>query len=120
MRVFNEEMYFHFIGKVFLYSFLQIFRVYLLTAHARQLINLETQGCIYVQHYCLCPGYGRTIATLRIPSCILSRAGVRLRATFQTPSVVGQWNQAKVSLFDFEWLHSTKVTFSSVVSMPAS
>jgi hypothetical protein len=29
MRVFNEEMYFHFIGEVFLYSFLRIFRGYL-------------------------------------------------------------------------------------------
>jgi hypothetical protein len=29
MRVFNEEMYFHFIGEVFLYSFLWIFRLYI-------------------------------------------------------------------------------------------
>jgi hypothetical protein len=68
-----------------------------LTAH--QSLNA---GIAY-EHYCLCSGYGRTIVSLRIPSCILSRAGARMcgTRTFQTPSIVGQWNQAS-GLFDFE------------------
>jgi hypothetical protein len=40
MRVFIEEMYFHFIGEVFLYNFFSLS----LTAHAHQLINLNVQG----------------------------------------------------------------------------
>jgi hypothetical protein len=44
MRVFNEEMYFHFIGEVFLYSFFANLSRLSLTAHARWLINLYTQG----------------------------------------------------------------------------
>jgi hypothetical protein len=39
MRVFNEEMYFHFIGEVFLYSFLVNFSSLSLTAHARLLAD---------------------------------------------------------------------------------
>jgi hypothetical protein len=90
---------FSFHWEVFLYSFLWIFRGYL-WLHMR-------------------PGNSRTIVSLRIPSCILSRAGVRQRGTrtFKTPFVVGQRNQAKASgLFDFEREHSSKVTFSSVVT----
>jgi hypothetical protein len=34
MRVFNEEMYFHFIGEVFLYSFFANVSMLSLTAHA--------------------------------------------------------------------------------------
>jgi hypothetical protein len=66
-------------------------------------------GIVY-KHHCLCPGHSRTIVSLCIPSCILSRAGVRLRGTqlFKPHhSVVGQWNQAS-GLFDFEREHSSK------------
>jgi hypothetical protein len=58
-------------------------------------------GVVY-EHYCLCSGYCRTIVSRRIPSCILSRAGVRLcgTQTFQSPSVVGQRNQAKAPADD--------------------
>jgi hypothetical protein len=42
---------------------------------------------------------------------------VRL-GTFQTLSVVGQWNQGS-GLFDFERENANKVTFCSVVNMPA-
>jgi hypothetical protein len=43
MRVFNEEMYFHFIGEVFLYSFLRICRGYLWLHMRVSVINLYTQ-----------------------------------------------------------------------------
>jgi hypothetical protein len=55
MRVFNEEMYFHFIGEVFLYIFFANFSRLSLTAHARKLINLYA-GIVY-EHDCLCPGW---------------------------------------------------------------
>jgi hypothetical protein len=45
MRVINEEMYFHFIGEVFLYSFLRIFRVYLwLHMRISSSISINAQG----------------------------------------------------------------------------
>jgi hypothetical protein len=44
MRVFKEEMHFHFIGEVFVYSFFANFSRLSLSAHARLLINLYTQG----------------------------------------------------------------------------
>jgi hypothetical protein len=44
MRVFNEEVYFHFIGEVFLQIFFANFSRLSLTAHAFKLINLYTRG----------------------------------------------------------------------------
>jgi hypothetical protein len=51
MCVFNEEMYFHLIGEVFLYSFLRIFDC--TCALADQSIYA---GIVY-EHHCLCPGW---------------------------------------------------------------
>jgi hypothetical protein len=57
MRVFNEEMYFHFIGEVFLYSFLETFEVIFdLTC---TLADQSLYAGIVHEHYCLCPGWPR-------------------------------------------------------------
>jgi hypothetical protein len=109
---------------VFVPFFLQIFRGYH-WLHMRVSWSISKRRDRYehlLRALLSLPGNSRTIVSLRIPSCILSRAGVRLcgTQTFQSPSVVGQWNQAKASgLVVFKRENSSKVTFSLVVNMPA-
>jgi hypothetical protein len=57
MRVFNEESIFISLEKCFCTVFFEFVEV-ILTAHARQLINLYTQGSYTsYEHYCLCLGW---------------------------------------------------------------
>jgi hypothetical protein len=54
------------------------------------------------------------------PELVFDYVGLELFNRHLSLSVVGQWNQAKASgLVDLEREHSSKVTFSSVVNMPA-
>jgi hypothetical protein len=56
MRVFNEEMYFHFIGEVFLYSFCEFFEVIFDCTCA--LADQSLYAGILYEHYChRCPGW---------------------------------------------------------------
>jgi hypothetical protein len=55
MRVFNEEMYFNFIGEVFLYSLCKVFEVIFDCTCA--LADQSLYAGIVYEHYCLCPGW---------------------------------------------------------------
>jgi hypothetical protein len=57
MRVFNEEMYFHFIGEVFLYSFLRIVFCEFIFDCICALADQSLYAGIVYEHYCLCPGW---------------------------------------------------------------
>jgi hypothetical protein len=118
MRVFNEECIFISLEECFCTVFCKFFK-FIIDCTCTLADQSRNAGIVY-EHHCLCPGYSRTIVALRIPSCILSKIGIRLRVTqtFKSPSGIGQRNQAKASgLVDFEREHSSKVNFSSVVNM---
>jgi hypothetical protein len=83
-------------------------------------MNLETQGSytsIIVSVQVIAEqSFHSVFLAAYYPEVVFDCMGL---GTFQSPSVVGQQNQAKASgLFDFEREHSSEVTFSSVVNMP--